>query len=384
MKIPKTADIIIIGGGVMGASTAYYLAKSGIPNVVLLEKDELFGQGATGRCAGGVRYQFATEVNIKLSLESLPILEEFKELFGQEIGYKKVGYLFLLTDEESVKKFQSNISLQHSLGVKTEWLSGDDVRAMFPMMNLDDVIGATNHAKDGIADPNGVVMGYINSTKRLGAKLFNNIEVVDILVDSGRVKGVKTIEGEISSPIVVNACGPWAGKIGKMADLSIPIQPLRRQWLTTTGIPNLPAAFPFLIDFSQSLYFHTEGDGLLTGMSNPDEDFGFDQNVDPEWELTHINAAIKRYPYLEKVGLSSHLAGLYEVTPDAHPIIGSTPVDGFYIVAGFSGHGFMHSPAAGKCMSEIILNGQSSTVDISMLDFNRFDENRLIYEYNVV
>lgn len=384
MTLPKSAEMVIIGGGVMGASTAYYLAERGIKNVVLLEKEELFGQGATGRCAGGVRYQFATEVNIRLSLESLPILETFQERFGQVIDYKQVGYLFLLTDPISEKQFQENVRLQHSLGVQTEWLSGDDVRSRLPMMNLDDVIAATNHKKDGVVDPNGVVMGYISSSKRFGAQAFNNIEVLDIFQESGRVTGVLTNQGKISAPVVVNAAGPWAGEIGKMAGLSVPIQPLRRQWLTTTPLPELPDDFPFLIDFSKSLYFHPEGEGLLTGMSNPDEKFGFNQNIDPDWELIHIQAAVERFPLLSQAGLSSHLAGLYEVTPDAHPIISGTALEGFYIVGGFSGHGFMHGPAAGMCMSEIIVEGAPSTVDVSMLDLDRFEEDRLIYEYNVV
>ncbi|MCK4801618.1 MAG: FAD-binding oxidoreductase, partial [Anaerolineales bacterium] len=240
MTLPKTADAIIIGGGVMGASTAYHLAEKGVKEVLLLEKEELFGQGATGRCAGGVRYQFATEVNIRLSLESLPMLERFQEEIGQVIDYKKVGYLFLLTDDDSVNKFRENYQLQRSLGVDTEWLSGKDVREKFPMMNLDDVIAATNHAKDGVVDPNSVVIGYVNAAKRLGIHAFNDVEVIDVNVSSGRVTGVETNQGEISSPIIINAAGPWAGLIGEMAEISIPIQPLRRQWFTTTPLPELP------------------------------------------------------------------------------------------------------------------------------------------------
>jgi sarcosine oxidase subunit beta len=384
MTIPNTADIIIIGGGVMGASTAYYLSERGIKNILLLEKEDVFGTGATGRCAGGVRYQFATEVNIKLSIESLQILENFADLFDENINYKQVGYLFLLTDPKSVELFQKSVKLQRGLGVNTEWLSGDDVRNRFPMMNLDDVIAATNHHKDGVADPNSVVMGYIKSAKRSGVQALNNIEVHDILTKSGRVSGVETNQGRIHAPIVVNAAGPWAGLIGKMAGLSIPIKPLRRQWLTTSPLPELPDDFPFMIDFSQSLYFHPEGEGLLTGMSNPDEEYGFDQNIDPDWELVHIQAASERFPLLSNAGLSSHLAGLYEVTPDAHPIISGSSLEGFYLVAGFSGHGFMHGPAAGICMSEIIVDGKSSSVDVSMLDLDRFEEDRLIYEHHVV
>jgi sarcosine oxidase subunit beta len=384
MSLPKTADIVIIGGGVMGASTAYHLASRGIDNVVLLEREMFFGQGATGRCAGGVRYQFATEINIKLSLLSLPMLERFEEEIGQVVDYRKIGYLFLLTEENDVKIFHQNMALQHTLGVMTEWLNGDEVRSELPNMNLEDVIGGTNHSKDGIVDPNSVVMGYINAAHRLGAHCFSSIEVQGISVDSGKVIGVETPLGNIASPVVVNAGGPWAGVISQMVGLSIPLEPLRRQWITTTPIPDLPSGFPFLIDFAQSLYFHPEGEGLLTGMSNPNEIPGFNQNIDPEWELIHLEAAVERIPSLAKAGLVCRTAGLYENTPDAHPIYGSTPIEGFYIVTGFSGHGFMHGPASGLLMSEIILDGQASSLDISMLDLARFDEGRAIHEYNVV
>ncbi len=384
MSIPKTANVIIIGGGVMGASTAYHLAERGVKDILLLEKEEFFGQGATGRCAGGVRYQFGTEVNIRLSLESLPMLERFKEEFGQAIDYHQVGYLFLLTREEDLEVFEKNVELQHSLGVDTEWLTGDEVRQRLPVMNLDDVIAATNNAKDGVVDPNGVVMGYIGATQRLGAAAISGVEVTGILVEGGRIAGVETAEGKVSAPTVVNAAGPWAGKVSHLAGVPIPIQPLRRQWLTTTHLPDLPPDFPFVIDFAQSLYFHPEGRGLLTGMSNPNEEIGFGQSIDPDWEIVHMEAAIKRLPLLQKAGLASHLAGLYEVTPDAHPIYGATPVDGFYVVAGFSGHGFMHGPVSGKLMAEIILDGAYKTMDVSMLDLARFEEDRLIHEYNVV
>lgn len=384
MSIPKTANIIVIGGGVMGASTAYHLAERGVKDVVLIEKEEFFGQGATGRCAGGVRYQFATEVNIRLSLESLPMLERFQEEFGQAIDYHQVGYLFLLTREEDLDVFQKNVELQHSLGVETEWLTGDEVRQRLPMMNLDDVIAATNNRKDGVVDPNGVVMGYIGAAQRLGVRAISSVEVTGIRVEEGQIVGVETTAGTISAPTVVNAAGPWAGQLGQMAGVSIPIEPLRRQWLTTTPLPDLPPDFPFVIDFAKSLYFHPEGRGLLTGMSNPGEAIGFGQNIDPDWEIIHMEAAIKRLPLLEKAGLASHLAGLYEVTPDAHPIYGATPVEGFYVVAGFSGHGFMHGPVSGKLMTEIILDGEYKTIDVSMLDLARFEEGRLIHEYNVV
>jgi len=384
MDFPQKADVVVIGGGVMGASTAYHLAARGQKNVLLLEKEEFFGQGATGRCAGGVRYQFATQVNVRLSLASLPMLERFEDEIGQAIDYRKCGYLFLLSDPNDLVAFQNNRIMQNRLGVATEWWSGDEIRRRLSMMRLEDVQGGTFNAQDGLVDPNSVVMGYISAGQRLGVKAFTGVEVTGIQVQSGMVKAVDTRDGKISTPLVVNAAGPWAGLVGKMAGVDIPITPVRRQMLTTTPLPEIPADFPFVIDFAQSLYFHREGEGLLTGMSNPYEKPGLDQSIDLDWELVHLAAATARLPLLENAGLASHWAGLYEVTPDAHPIFGKTPVEGFIVCAGFSGHGFMHGPVTGKIISEIILDGQSHSVDVSMLDLRRFEEGRLIQEYNVV
>ncbi|OGN72456.1 MAG: FAD dependent oxidoreductase [Chloroflexi bacterium GWB2_49_20] len=384
MTFPKTADIIIIGGGVMGASTAYHLAARGQKNILLLEKEEFFGLGATGRCAGGVRYQFSTEINVELSKKSLPMFENFKAEIGQDINYQKCGYIFALTRPQDVDYFRHNIELQQRLGVQTEWLTGDEIRQRLPLMRFEDAIAGTFNSKDGLVDPNSVVMGYINAGLRIGVIAENNVEVTGIQVVNGEVRGVITNQGIVSSPIIVNACGPWSGLIGDMAGVKLPITPLRRQMLTTSSLPEVPEDFPFVIDFAQSLYFHREGDGLLTGMSNQNEQSGFDQNVDEEFELVNLESAISRMPLLEHAGLASHWAGLYEVTPDAHPIFGRTPVKGFHVVAGFSGHGFMHGPISGKLMAEYILDGKFETLDVSMLDLARFEEDRLIKEYNVV
>lgn len=384
MDLPSTAEIVVIGGGVMGASTAYHLAARGQKDVLLLEKDAFFGQGATGRCAGGVRYQFSTEINVRLSLASLPMLERFKEEIGQEIDYRKCGYLFVLTRPQDVETFRHNVELQNRLGVQTEWLDGDEVRRRLPLMKFDDALAGTWNPQDGLVDPNGVVMGYINAARRLGAKALNNLEVTGIRVEGGRVAAVETNRGTIATRTIVNAAGPWAAVIGAMAGVEIPITAVRRQWLTTTPLPEIPEDFPFVIDFAQSLYFHREGQGLLTGMSNPDEKPGFDQNVDEDFEMINLEAAMARMPLLEKAGLVSHLAGLYEVTPDAHPIYGKTPVEGFLLVGGFSGHGFMHGPISGQLMAEYILDGRFISLDVSSLDLARFAEGRPIKEYNVV
>ncbi len=382
--LPSSAQFVIIGGGVMGASTAYHLVSAGAQDVVLLERTAHFEDSATNRCAGGVRYQFSTEVNIRLSQQSLPMLERFKEEIGVDPQYRKTGYFFVLTDPDDVEIFRRNVELQRALDVNTDWMSGAEVRAELPAMRFEDALAGTVHGEDGIADPNSVLMGYLQRAKELGARVCTEVEALDIGLEGAAVRSVETNRGSISTETVVNAAGPWAAQVGAMAGVEIPIEPLRRQMITTTPLPELPDDFPFVIDFAQSLYFHREGEGLLTGMSNPDEEPGFDQSLDADWEPVAMQAAMERIPLLERAGRLSGWAGLYEVTPDAHPIFGATPVEGFFLVAGFSGHGFMHGPIAGKLMAEILLEGRSRTVDVSMLDLARFEEDRLIQEHSVI
>ena len=385
MNLPETADVVIIGGGVMGASVAYHLALKGCRDVLLLERESFFGMQATGKCAGGIRYQFGTEINVRLSLLSLPMLDRFEEELGQPIDLRYCGYLFLLTTEKDVAAFRQNVERQHRLGVGTEWLEPAQIAAMVPLINLDGVLAGTFHAGDGLADPNSVVQGYVSGARRLGAKLLNDVDVTGIRVGGGRVHGVVTDQGEVATPVVVNAAGPWVGVVGEMAGVDIPIVPVRRQIVVTGPMPEVPPDFPFTIDFAPSLYFHREGRGILTGMSNHDEPVSFDQSVDGEWELVHLETAMQRLPILERAGLASRWAGLYENSPDAHPILGRIPaVEGFYCIGGFSGHGFQHSPACGLLLAEEILDGQAHTLDITPLYIDRFKRGEKIVEYNVV
>jgi sarcosine oxidase subunit beta len=385
MNLPKTADVVIIGGGVMGASTTYHLALKGCPDVLLLERESFFGIEATGKCAGGIRYQFGTEINVRLSKLSLPMLDRFEEELGQPIDLNYCGYLFLLTEEEDVEVFRQNVAMQRRLGVETEWLEPDQIAELAPLVELEGVWAGTFNPDDGLADPNSVVQGYVSGAGRLGVTSLTDVEVTEVLVKNGAVHGVVTSRGEVSAPVVVNAAGPWAGVVGEMAGVEIPVVPVRRQIVVTGPMPEVPPDFPFVIDFAQSLYFHREGEGILTGMSNPDEEVGFDQTVDDAWELVHLEAAMERLPILERAGLASHWAGLYEVSPDAHPILGRVPsLEGFYCINGFSGHGFMHGPICGLLLAEEILDGGAHTLDILSLYIDRFQEDDEIVEYNVV
>ncbi len=383
--LPDTADIVIIGGGVMGVSTAYHLARRGGQRIVLLERHPFLGAEATGKCAGGIRYQFSTEINIRLSQLSLPMLERFEDEIGQAIDLRWPGYLFLLDNAADLATFRRNVALQNRLGVPSVILSADEVRARVPLLRLDDIVGAAWHAGDGLADPNGVVQGYAAAARRLGAAIFTGVAVTGITVRAGHVRGVQTGAGDIATPVVVNAAGPWAGQVAHWAGVELPITPLRRQIVVTAPLPGVPDDFPFVIDFSRSLYFHREGRGILTGQSNPHETPGFDQSVDHAWTAQHLEQAMWRFPLLERASLLREWAGLYEVTPDAHPVIdGLADPAGFYIVAGFSGHGFMHGPAAGLLMAELILDGAARSLDIRQLRLSRFAEGDLVREHNVV
>ncbi len=383
--LPSHAEVVVIGGGVMGASTAYHLAKRGVRDVVLLEREEFFGQGSTGRCAGGIRHQFSTSINIELSIKSLAMLQNFQQETGQAIDIKLCGYLFLLSTPAEMQKFEQNVALQNRHGVMSEIWTTDQIAARVPLLNLDGIIGGSYNAGDGIADPSGVVNGYIAAAREQGARAFNGVTVTDIDTQAGAVSAVHTNLGTIQTSTVVNAAGPWAARIAAMISVDLPVHPERQQILVTTPMPTIPPDFPFIIDFAQRLYFHREGAGLLTGMSVVGEPPTYEQTVDTDWTMQHMDKAMERLPIMETAGRLTEWAGLYEVTPDAHPIIGPiTAVHGFYAVTGFSGHGFMHGPIAGLLISEQILDGAAHTVDIASLRAERFAEGQLIKEFNVV
>ena len=384
--LPKTADIVIIGGGCMGASTAYYLAQRGAGKVLLLEREKFLGMGSTGRNAGGVRYQFSTEVNVRLSIFSLDVVAHFEDLLGVSVDYRPIGYLFLLTTPAEVTQFKSNVELQQRVGVPwVRYLERDEIARLVPLVNPEGVLGGTFCPRDGLADPNSVTQGFAKGATRHGAQIETETTVIGIKTEGGRVAAVVTDHGEIATRTIVNCAGPWAAEIGRMVGLDIPIVPLSRQFFTTDALPQVPRDHVFTIEFATSLYFHPEGPGLLVGMSNPDEKPGDTYAIDEEFHLKTLERAMYRLPLLEHACVTRQIAGLYEVTPDAHPILAEAhDVRGFYIAAGFSGHGFQHAPATGKVMSEIILDGAAKTIDVSMLDLERFTEGRLIREVNVV
>ena len=379
------ADVAIIGGGIMGAATAYHLAKRGCTNVVVLEAGEMFGLGSTGLNAGGVRYQFASRVNIELSKLSFTMMERFAEEMDQQIGLRRCGYLFMLDRSNDLEQFRRNVALQNSLGVPSRIVTADEIASLAPEVDVTGIIGGSWCPADGLVDPHGLLQGYVSNARRLGATLRTGARVEGVDVVDGRIVAVRTKDDVIATQNVVIAAGPWSASVGEMVGIDIPIEPIRRQIAVTGPIPGLRPDFPFVIDFSRSLYFHREGPGILTGKSNNDEQASFDTSVDQEWRLRHFEEAAQRLPLLADADISAEWAGLYEVTPDDQPILGKLPeVEGLYICAGFSGHGLMHGPATGQLMAEEILDGKAHSIDIDPLRWGRFASGVSAGEYNVV
>lgn len=363
----RTAEVVIVGGGCMGASVAYHLTRRGVTDVVLLEREKLLATGSTGRNAGGVRHQFSNAANITLSIESIGLLERFADEVGQAIDFHQDGYLFLLSTDASVDTFRRNVALQRSLGVEVQWLDAAGAANVAPGLRTDGVLGATFCRRDGVADPNGVTMGFAKAAQAAGATIERDVEVTGIRVSGGRVAGVETSKGAIDAPIVVNAAGPYAKQIGRMAGVDVPVDPYRRHIFiahasqastsaaSTWSDWNVPSSRVLVIDFETTFYFHREGAGLLFGMGGKNETPTFDTTVQWDFLPQVIDVAVARLPALADASISHAWAGLYEVTPDANPIIGAaTGVNGFFLINGFSGHGFQHSPAAGRILADVI------------------------------
>jgi sarcosine oxidase subunit beta len=374
----KTAEIIIIGGGIIGTSIAYHLAQKKAKGVVLLEKGML-GEGSTAKCAGGIRAQFSTEINIRFSLESFKTWDQFQEIMESALDFKRVGYLFLATTEEEWAVFQSNSTLQHQFGIPIELLSSQEIHSRWPYLRVDDLRGGTFCAREGYAGPYEALSGFARGARRGGVKIFEETEVTQILRNGNQVAGVRTRRGDISSPVVVNAAGPYAGEVGKMAGVEVPVQPYRRQLFFTGPFPHIPDPIPLVIDFHRGWYFRREGAGLL--ISGPKDNFpSFNLNVDYDAMVEVAENSMYRVPIMEKAEIDRGWAGSYEISPDNHAILGEVAgLKGLYLANGFSGHGFQHSPAVGKVMAELIL-GENPSINISCLSLERFARGELIRE----
>ncbi len=371
----ESASVVIVGAGIVGASIAYHLAVRGCTDVVILEKADREAAGSTARSAAGVRHQFATEVNIRLSCYSIERLKRFGEEVGGEAGLKQIGYLLLVSEPGQWEEYQRSVALQNSLGVPSRLLSPAQVRDLLPYTNTDGLLGATYCAEDGHCDPHGVAMGYLAAARRMGVEVRRASAATRIERHSARVTAVETAAGRIACEVVINAAGPWAGAVGAMAGVAVPVLPYRRCIYMTEAMPQV-ATFPFTIDTASGFYMRKEGDKLLLGVSNEREPAGENLAVDWEWLETVLERGAARFPFLADVGIVRRncWAGLYEITPDHLPVLGRRAALPNYIDAsGFSGHGVMHSPATGMLIAEEVLDGRAHTIDIDALRVTRFE-----------
>jgi sarcosine oxidase subunit beta len=423
----ETADVVIIGSGIVGSSVAYHLTEQGCTNVLVVEREAHQGKGSTGKSMGGVRAQFSTDVNIQMSRYSIDFFSRFDEVLGHPADYRPHGYLFCATNEQHFEYLKTNRKRQMALGVNNvELVSRDEIARFVPQLRVNDIIGGTFCPTDGFVDPHSVMMGFMLKAREHGVRLWLDTLVTGIEVEPDltgtagvspasrgpeasfddpealinrragetlaipverRITGVMTTRGRVSTPLVVNAAGPWAAEVAMMAGAELPVAPLRRQLVPTEPFDLLPKRFPMVIDMSTGFHFRREGKGILLAWNDPEETPGFKTDFDPGFVEKILTRAADRVPCLGEAEVNPRRAwaGLYEMTPDHHAIIGAAPnVEGLYFVNGFSGHGVMHSPASGRITADLILAGYSDLTDASQLGVERFADGGLLEETAVL
>lgn len=370
-SVPATAEVVIIGGGVMGTSAAFHLAEAGVSDIVVVERGEL-ACGSSGKPIGGVRAQFSDPLNIELGSRSLRAYEDFPRRPGADIRLDTVGYLFLLTTERQAADFESAVRTQNALGVPTRMITPDEARRLCPYVSTDGLVAAAHSPTDGHARPVLVVRGYADAAARAGVTFATHTTVTGLDTTGDRVTAVHTDRGRIDCATVICTAGAWSARIGDMAGLHLPVRPVRRQLAFTEPLVPPAPRIPFTIDFTSSAYFHNSDDGLLFGLADPREPDGFDTTWTPEWLELFREALRQRAPELAEMRTAGGWAGLYEITPDHNALIGrSGELVNFLYATGFSGHGFLQGPAVGELLRDLHLERETFT-DISPLSADRF------------
>ncbi len=385
----QTADVVIIGGGIVGSSIAWHLTDAGCRNVLLVERESHQGKGSTGKSMGGVRAQFATPVNIQMSLYSIPFFASFEERLGLPSEYRAQGYLFVATKPSHLDYLRTNQQLQKSLGLtQVCMLTREQIVEMVPQLRSDDVLGGSFCPSDGFVDPYSVMVGFTTRACEQGTTLWRSTEVTGITRDNGRISGVETTRGPVSTRVVVNAAGPWAAQTAALAGIELAVEPLRRMLIPTEPFDGVSHAIPMVIDMTNGFHFRPESLGFLLAWNDPEETPGYKTDFEPSFIEKVLVRAADRVPCFENLAVNPKRAwaGLYEMSPDHHAIIG--PVDelpGFFCANGFSGHGVMHAPATGKIISDLIIHGTSHVVaDVAVLSPQRFEKGALLHETAVL
>ena len=368
------ADVLIIGGGIIGLSIAYHIARRGACRIILLERADRVGTGSTAKATGGIRHQFSTEINVRLTQLSHPAFERFEDEMGEPVDFVQHGYLFVTARADRAEVMRSGLQLQQHLGVPSRWVIPDEAALLFPDLRVDDLVGGTFCPLDGSASPYGAVQGYLRRCRDLGVRILTEQEVTSIETDGGRVRGVRTASAQYAAPLVVNAAGPRARGVAAMVGVDLPVHPYRRQVFVMTPVPGLHRGAPLTVDLDSEWYLHQDRSGALyMGGTDKDARPGLEEVVDWEGFDAVAQAALHRVPRTREARVARAYAGIRSLTPDFHAILGRVPgVDGFYLANGFSGHGFMHAPAVGQLLAEEILDGRATTLDITPLALTRF------------
>lgn len=385
-----TADVVIIGAGVVGASIAWHLTERGCRNVLVLEKAAQQGLGSTGKATGGARVQFGNAIDVAMSRFSLDFLADFERATGVSSGYTPHGYLFVATDEGQMQMLLAARQVQIEGGVQTtEILDRNGVAAMVPQIRRTDVVGGSFGPTDALIDPVAIMNGFTAASLRNGARLLlqSHVTAVDIERNGGRrtISGIRTAEGRIVTRTIINAAGPWAAEIASMAGVDLPVVPLRRHLVRVSLKERMPPDLPMVIEAGNAFHFRRAagtvdseaGTELLMGWPDPGETPGFKTDFDPGYVDRILPHARHRLPFLERSAIdpAASRCGLYEMTPDHHAIVGPSPeVNGLFFANGFSGHGVMHSPATGRILAELLMDGRCSSFDIHPLRPERFHE----------
>jgi sarcosine oxidase subunit beta len=381
-----TADVVVIGGGVIGASVSYHLLeKTPTLRVVLLEREASVGAGATAKATGGVRHQFSTEANIRLTLLSYPYFASAGERFGRGVDFVAHGYLFVTGSPDALAAAARSVDLQRSLGVRSELLEPSEMRRLLPQLVTDDLVGGSFCADDGSADPWSLLQAFLGAARTRGLEVRTEEAVTAVVRNGGRVAGVRTQREAYSAPVVINCAGPHADEIGALVGTAIPSKPYKRQVLVTEPLPGFPETFPLIVDLDTGWYAHRQGaSAVLMGGTDMDRTPGHDTSVDWDAFEPVFRAAARRVPPLAGAKVMRAYAGVRDLTPDYHGILDeASAARGFYIACGFSGHGFMHSPAVGLLMAELIVDGRARSMDITALSLARFAAGRTVAEANM-
>ena len=385
----ETADVVIIGGGIVGASIAWHLTEAGCRNVLIVERETHQGKGSTGKSMGGVRAQFATAPNIQMSIYSINFYSEFDRRLGEPGGYRPQGYLFVATAQKHLDYLRTNQALQHSLGLKQACMvSRDDIVSRVPQLRSDDILGGSFCPTDGFVDPYSVMTGFTTCAVARGARVWRSTEVTAIQRDSSGILGVETTRCPVSTRAVVNAAGAWAAEVAALAGIALPVQPLRRMLVPTEPFDGVSHEIPMVIDMTNGFHFRPESLGFLLAWNDPEETIGYKTSFEPSFIEKVLLRAADRVPCFENVAVNPKKAwaGLYEMSPDHHCILG--PVEslpGFFCANGFSGHGVMHAPSTGKILADLILLGKTDVVsNVEALSPERFAKGELLHETAVL